>query len=95
MNRFLQLIAAVAFPFTLSAGTLQTVTLEVKNMTCAVCPITVKQALVKVPGVISATVNFEKKTASVTFDPDKANSAALTKATSDAWYPSIVHIVHN
>ena len=39
------------------------------------------------PGVTSAKVDFEKKTASVTFDTDKANPATLTKATSDAGYP--------
>jgi hypothetical protein len=36
-------------------------------------------------------VDFEKKTASVTFDPDKASPDTLTKATSDAGYPSTVH----
>jgi copper chaperone CopZ len=41
--------------------------------------------------VTSATVDFDKKTASVTFDPDKASPATLTKATSDAGYPSSVH----
>jgi mercuric ion binding protein len=59
-------------------------------MTCAVCPITVKKALEKVPGVTNAKVDFEKKTAGVTFDPDKASPAKLTKATSDAGYPSTV-----
>lgn len=90
-NRLVLLSALVAFPFTLFAGTLQTVTLEVKNMTCAVCPITVKKALERVPGVTDAKVDFDKKTASVSFDPDKANPAALTKATADAGYPSSVH----
>jgi periplasmic mercuric ion binding protein len=80
----------LAFPFSLFAGTLQTVTLEVKNMTCAVCPITVKQALLRVPGVAVANVDFGQKTASVSFDPDKASPAALTKATADAGYPSTV-----
>ena len=91
MNRFVLLGALVAVPFTLFAGTLQTVTLEVKNMTCAVCPITVKKALEKVAGLTSATVDFDKKTASVTFDPDKTSPATLAKATSDAGYPSTVH----
>jgi periplasmic mercuric ion binding protein len=91
MNHFVLLSALVAVPFTLFAGTLQTVTLEVKNLTCAVCPITVKKALEKVLGVTSATVDFGKKTASVTFDPDKASPATLAKATSDAGYPSTVH----
>ena len=91
MNRFVLLSVLVAVPFTLFAGTLETVTLEVKNMTCAVCPITVKKALERVPGLTDAKVDFDKKTASISFDPDKASLAALTKATGDAGYPSTVH----
>ena len=90
-NYLVLLSAFVALPFTVFAGTLETVTLDVQNMSCAVCPITVKKALDKVPGVTSAKVDFDKKTASVTFDPDKANPAALTKATSDTGYPSTVY----
>jgi mercuric ion binding protein len=90
MNRFILIGALVALPFSLLAGTPQTVTLDVQNMTCAVCPITVKKALERVPGVTAAKVDFDKKTASVSFDPDKANPAALTKATADAGYPSSV-----
>ena len=59
--------------------------------TCAVCPLTVKKALEKVSGVTMAKVDFEKKTVAVTFDPDKASPDTLTKATSDAGYPSTVH----
>jgi mercuric ion binding protein len=91
MNRFVLLSVLVAVPFTLFAGALQTVTLEVKNMSCAVCPITVKKALEKVSGVTSVTVDFDKKSATVTFDPDKASPAILAKATSDAGYPSTLH----
>jgi periplasmic mercuric ion binding protein len=47
-------------------------------------------ALERVPGVMDAKVDFDKKIASVSFDPDKANLAALTKATADAGYPSSV-----
>jgi periplasmic mercuric ion binding protein len=89
-KRLVLLSALLAFPCSLFAGTLQTVTLEVKNMTCAVCPITVKKALEKVPGVTDAKVDFDKKIASVSFDPEKANVAQLTKATTDAGYPSSV-----
>jgi mercuric ion binding protein len=91
MNRFVLIGAVVALPFTLFAGTLQTVTLDVQNMTCAVCPITVKKALERVPGVTDAKVDFDKKTASISFDPDKASTDTLTKATADAGYPSTVH----
>jgi mercuric ion binding protein len=90
MNRFVLIGAIVALPFTLFAGPLQTVTLDVQNMTCAVCPITVKKALQRVPGVMDAKVDFDKRTATLSFDPDKASLAALTKATADAGYPSSV-----
>jgi mercuric ion binding protein len=45
-------------------------TLAVENMACGTCPIVVKKALEKVPGVSAIAVDFDKKTATVTFDPD-------------------------
>ena len=69
---------------------LQTVTLAVSKMTCAACPITVKKALFRVPGVTKVSVNLEKKQATVVFDDSKTNVLALTKATGDAGYPSSV-----
>jgi mercuric ion binding protein len=90
MNRFILVICFVAIPWTLFAGNLETVVLDVKNMTCAVCPITVKKALQKVPGVITAEVDLDKSTARVTFDHEKTSPFTLTKATSDAGYPSAV-----
>jgi periplasmic mercuric ion binding protein len=68
----------------------QTATLAVDNMTCGTCPIVVKKALERVPGVSSTTIDFDKKMATVTFDPDKVNSAKLTQATTDAGFPSKV-----
>jgi mercuric ion binding protein len=68
----------------------RTVTLDVSGMTCAACPITVKKALEKVPGVTKITVSFEKKQAVVTFDDAKTNTNALVKATTNAGYPSKV-----
>jgi mercuric ion binding protein len=66
----------------------RTVTLDVTNMDCAVCPITVRKALEKIPGVSAARVDFATKRAEVVFDPKKASVDALTKATADAGYPS-------
>src|SRR5277367_5790473 len=66
----------------------QTATLAVENMTCGTCPIVVKKALERVPGVSATTVDFDKKTATVTFDPDKASTARLTQATKEAGFPS-------
>jgi len=66
----------------------QTVTLNVSGMTCPTCPITVKKALEKVPGVSQVEVRFEKKQVLVTFDDAKTNTDALVKATTNAGYPS-------
>ena len=68
----------------------KTVTLSVPGMDCPVCPITVKKALSKVPGVSQAEVNFERREATVTFDDSKAGVESLTRATRDAGYPSKV-----
>ena len=68
----------------------KTITLNVSNMTCVTCPLTVKLALTKVDGVSKAAVDFGKKEAVVTFDDAKTNVPALIKATTDAGYPSAV-----
>lgn len=73
------------------AGGAQTVTLDVKNMYCDLCPVTVKKSLERVPGVAEAKVDFAQKTATVKFDPDRATTAVLVKATTDAGFPSAVH----
>lgn len=83
----------LAFGLLLSAGTAlaappHTVTLAVENMTCGTCPIVVRKALERVPGVTATDIDFEKKTATVTFDPDKTTSARLTEATTQAGFPS-------
>ncbi len=72
------------------AGGARTATLEVSNMDCAVCPITVRKALENVPGVATATVDFKTKRAVVAFDPAKTTPEALAKATADAGFPSSV-----
>lgn len=67
-----------------------TVTLDVKNMYCDLCPVTVRKSLERVPGVAEAKVDFSQKTALVKFDPDKVSAPALVKATTDAGFPSAV-----
>jgi mercuric ion binding protein len=68
----------------------KTVTLSVPGMNCAACPITVKKALDKVPGVTKTDVNLDKREAKVTFDDARTNVEALMRATQDAGYPSTV-----
>lgn len=64
------------------------VTLDVPGMTCKFCPITIRKALKKVPGVVEAKSDYDSKTATVTFDPQKTSIETLTKATANAGYPS-------
>jgi periplasmic mercuric ion binding protein len=66
----------------------KTVTLNVSGMTCEACPVTVRKALQKVPGVSKIEVQYEKKQVVVTFDDAKTNVDALVKATTNAGYPS-------
>ncbi|MEK7758417.1 MAG: mercury resistance system periplasmic binding protein MerP [Pseudomonadota bacterium] len=85
------LLLLSAVPLTAPAADatgLKTVTLKVENMSCSACPITVRKALEKVPGVAKAKADFETRTATVTFDPAKTNVEALTRATTEAGYPS-------
>ena len=72
------------------AAELRTVTLDVQKMDCPLCKITIRKALEKVPGVTSASVDYEAQTATVTFDPQQVNLEALTVATTNAGYPSTV-----
>ena len=89
----LTLCITALLPFTLPVATAaeaQTVTLDVPGMTCKFCPITIRKALSKVPGVLEVQSDFETKTATVTFDPDKTSLSDLTAATANAGYPSTV-----
>jgi periplasmic mercuric ion binding protein len=72
----------------------QSVTLAMQNMTCTMCKFTIKKALLNVMGVQEVSVDYDSKTASVTFDPQKTSSEALIKATTDAGYPATVNQIN-
>ena len=88
MKKFLAAAAVLSVLTTSTLAASKTVTLSVPGMDCPVCPITVKKALTKVDGVTKAEVNFDKRQAVVTYDDAKANVEALTRATTNAGYPS-------
>ena len=87
---FLMAITFMSFGlmFTAQATESKTVTLDVPGMTCSVCPVTIRKALEKTPGVIEAKADFDSKTATVTFDPFETNVELLTQATANVGYPS-------
>lgn len=84
------LMIASMTPLSALTATPQTALLDVQNMTCNLCPVTVKKSLERVPGVNQARIDFGKKTATVTFDADKTSTGVLVKATTDAGFPSTV-----
>ena len=71
-------------------ATERTVTLSVENMTCASCPFIVKESLMAVPGVKTVEIQLEANSAIVVFEDAETNGDALTKATTNAGYPSQV-----
>lgn len=60
----------------------------VEGMTCATCPIAVKQAMASVDGVRSVSVDFEAKRATVVFDAARATSDAIARAATNAGFPT-------
>lgn len=86
--RYMLALIALLMAAAVSAAPPRTLTLQVQKMTCGTCPIVVRKALEHVPGVQKVAVDFEKKTATITFDPDRVTTAALTDATTNAGFPS-------
>lgn len=66
----------------------QTVVLEVKNMTCPACSITIEKALEKVPGVSGQRIDTEAGTVMVTFDAERTSVPKVADAISNAGFPA-------
>ena len=67
-----------------NAGQNKRVNLSLFGMHCASCAGIIAKSLKKVPGVISANVNFAAEKASVVFDESLANTKILTDAIAGA-----------
>jgi mercuric ion binding protein len=68
----------------------QTVTFTVDNMTCALCPVTVKAAMAGVEGVHAVEIDFDARTATVIFDTDATSAETIAAASANAGYPARV-----
>ena len=73
---------------TTAATETATQTFTIENMTCAMCPITVRKAKEGVEGVRSVEVDFEAKTATAVFDPSTTSTADIAAASTNAGYPA-------
>ena len=61
-------------------------TLYVTGMSCTHCSARVESVLKELPGVNSAAVDLEGKTASVEYDEDQVSLETMAKAIEDAGY---------
>ncbi len=66
----------------------ETAEFSVENMTCASCPITVRKAMERVPGVQSVEVDFKTKIATVEYDPALSSPADIAAAPTGNGYPA-------
>ena len=67
-----------------------TATYAITNMTCAMCPLTVKTAMEHVDGVKSVQVNLDAKTATVKFDPSRTTLKTIAAASTNAGYTATI-----
>ena len=70
------------------AATPKQVVLQVENMTCPACSITIEKALDTVPGVTAKRIDTRAATVTVAFDAERTNAAAIAKAITDAGFPA-------
>jgi len=64
------------------------ITLDIKGMTCAACPVTVTKSLEKLEGVQEANATLNPPEAIVVYDPNKVSIKQLVEATTNAGFPS-------
>ena len=89
-TRILSLVLVLTVTAGVALAASRTVALDVQNMTCAACPLTVKKALEHVSGVQQVTVDYANKTATAQFDDTATAADKLTEATKSAGYPSTI-----
>jgi periplasmic mercuric ion binding protein len=82
----LLLLGALTAPTVFAAE--QTVEMNIEKMSCALCPITVRKAMENVDGVKEVRVDFDAKTATVTFDDASTSATEVAQASTDVGYPA-------
>jgi mercuric ion binding protein len=73
----------------------ETVSFSVEKMTCATCPIAVRKAMERVEGVKEVTVDFDSKTAVVTYDAGMTDATVIGAASTDVGFPATVRDGHD
>ena len=101
MRKFSKVLLGLAIAV-LAAGSLnaapdgeETVSFTVEKMTCATCPIAVRKAMERVEGVKEVKVDFDSKTAVVTYDAAMTDATAIGAASTDVGFPATVRDGHD
>ncbi len=75
-----------------AASASASVTLGIIGMTCASCQAVIEKTLIRVAGVVSATVNLAAETAAIEYDPARVGVDDLVAAVRNAGYDAIVRV---
>jgi P-type Cu+ transporter len=65
---------------------MEDLTLKLKGMSCISCANGIERAILNVPGVVAANVNFSIDSATVRYDPQQTNINIICKAVADIGY---------
>lgn len=69
-----------------NASDIQTVTFDVKGMTCTGCEAHVSSEVNKLPGIVKVDANYEEATAKVEFDQSKVSLVQIEEAINSTGY---------
>lgn len=69
-------------------SSVSTATFTVENMTCVTCPLTVRKAMQRVKGVSEVHVDFDSKSATVTYDPSLTTEQQIADASNNVGFPA-------
>jgi copper chaperone CopZ len=69
-----------------ASADLSTVAFQVPDMDCPACAVALSAAFRKLPGVVDAKLDVDRRKAVVTFDRSAENVAALKKVITDAGF---------
>jgi mercuric ion binding protein len=72
------------------AGEPKVAVLDVPSMFCSLCPVSIRKALERVPGVFEANADLATKSAAVKYDPDKVRPDELADVVTKAGFPATV-----
>jgi len=89
------MVAALGLALTLLVATpasaaTRTVVLSVPGMTCPSCPVTLRKALDRVPGVRVVSADLNKRTLEVKVTDSQVTDQEITSTTTNVGFPSTV-----